>query len=78
MGELSGNGTYETKEGVKFKGTWKDGKKHGKGHLWMTNGEQIEGNWVNDELQGLGYIWMKQGVPPLEARWQQGIRVDTD
>ena len=45
---FDGYGTYYHERGEIFKGTWKNGKKHGTGTQISTDGEKSEGIWIND------------------------------
>ena len=38
----------------KYKGEWKDGKKHGQGILTYANGGKYEGEWKDNKKHGRG------------------------
>lgn len=57
----NGEGTYIYKSGSKYKGNWKEGKKHGYGLLNYASGEKYEGNFKNDQMHGVGTYHYSDG-----------------
>lgn len=45
---MNGHGTLVWPSGTRYAGTFKDGKKHGRGVLTLSNGSVINGFWEND------------------------------
>ena len=46
---------------VKYEGTFKNGKKHGKGKMVQTNAEIFESTWENGKVNGEGFIYKTNG-----------------
>ena len=46
----NGMGTYTYSTGANYKGTFKNGRKHGKGTFTYANGKIEEGIWKKDKL----------------------------
>ena len=46
----NGSGTYYSKDGESYKGTWQNNMKHGSGLCVMANGTKIHCVWKNDKL----------------------------
>ena len=44
-----------------IEGEWKDGKRHGKGHIKYVSGDTYTGDWVNDNREGHGVYVFKSG-----------------
>ena len=44
-----------------IEGEWKEGKKHGKGHMEYVSGCTYTGDWVNDNREGHGVLVYKSG-----------------
>ncbi|UKJ87785.1 MORN motif repeat containing protein [Theileria orientalis] len=60
VGELSdmlrdGKGSYVSKDGSRYDGTWKRDKRHGKGTL-VTSDIKYTGEWINDRRHGFGRL----------------------
>ncbi|BAM38785.1 MORN motif repeat containing protein [Theileria orientalis strain Shintoku] len=60
VGELSdmlrdGKGSYVSKDGSRYDGTWKRDKRHGKGTM-VTSEIKYTGEWINDRKHGFGRL----------------------
>ena len=53
---------------ARYKGSFKAGKKHGKGvKVWPTTGDRYEGDFADDRKEGTGaYVWGPQSAWPGE------------
>ncbi len=52
----NGEGTYVERDGSRYEGEWKDGKKHGKGQLVYTNGVTKKGFWESGNYKGQDFF----------------------
>lgn len=50
-------GTYVGTNGVKYMGSFKDGKYHGQGTIFLTNGDYIVGQFLFNKLTGQGTFY---------------------
>jgi hypothetical protein len=50
----NGFGTYLYSSGKKYKGNWREGKRHGKGAITYAYGTKYDGEWKNDKMHGKG------------------------
>jgi hypothetical protein len=59
------NGYFEKtlESGEMYKGHWKDGNQHGKGHLVYKSGKTIEGVWEHGKL----ISWSNYKAPKRKA-----------
>ena len=48
--------------GNKYKGTFKNGKRHGFGTFTLVDGGKYSGEWLNDEISGQGIYEFSQMV----------------
>ena len=48
----NGEGVYVERDGSRYEGEWKDGKRHGKGQLVYTNGVTKQGFWEGGDYKG--------------------------
>ena len=52
-GKMNGeNGKMLYKDGRKFIGDWKDGKRHGHGKMFFPDGRKFDGPWKADQMDG--------------------------
>jgi hypothetical protein len=57
-----GHGTYTWANGVKYEGSWKEGRKHGYGCQTYPNGDKYDGGWKDGQWHGYGeYTRQDQG-----------------
>jgi hypothetical protein len=57
-----GQGTYTWANGVKYDGSWKEGRKHGYGCQTYPNGDKYDGGWKDGQWHGYGeYTRQDQG-----------------
>jgi hypothetical protein len=56
---VSGNGVMLYRDGEKYAGDFKEGKRQGHGILTAKNGKRYEGDWAND-LQNIS-VHLKMG-----------------
>jgi hypothetical protein len=57
-----GPGTYTWANGVKYQGSWKEGRKHGYGLQTYPNGDKYDGGWKDGQWHGYGeYTKQDQG-----------------
>jgi hypothetical protein len=47
-------GAYKWSNGDKYVGTWKHGKRHGKGKMTLKSGESYDGEFRDDKRDGQG------------------------
>lgn len=73
-GNKEGHGVYQYKSGLRYKGSYKNGKKDGKGILY-NYGDTIayEGDFSNDVPHGIGRIPHPITKQMVESRWVEGI-----
>ena len=71
-GEQSKEGNEQTlitfKDNSTYKGSWQDGKKHGKGELSLSNSDKYNGNFIQDKLEGKGTYIFSNGQQ-YEGDW---------
>ncbi len=46
---MNGKGRYLYKNGDRFEGTWREGKKNGRGEFYGVDGRMIIGEWIDDK-----------------------------
>ena len=54
-------GTWNDRDGSKYKGPFKNGKADGFGEYWSESGDYYKGNFKNDEFNGQGIYHKKSG-----------------
>ena len=59
------NSFYTYSNGDKYKGAWKDFKRHGKGTFEWSNGNSYTGDWCDDKMNGVGILIMSTGLSPF-------------
>merc|ERR1712196_749376 len=64
--KLHGKGIMTSKDGYKFEGWYKDGKRDGDGEMTLPNGTTIRGKWVNDVRVRNPNSKKKKKKPPAE------------
>lgn len=60
-------GIYDYSNGDKYEGSWRDGKKDGRGKpivktlgvMYYANGDKYEGTWFDDKRDGNGNLSLK-------------------
>lgn len=52
----NGEGVYVERDGSRYEGEWKDGKRHGKGQLVYTNGVTKTGFWEGGDYKGQDFF----------------------
>ncbi len=72
----NGYGIYQSADGRKFKGPFKNGKPHGTGVYYFPNGERYEGNMVAGELDGRGALFFPDGRA-IRGYWEKGKYVQS-
>ena len=65
-------------DGAKYEGTWRGGKKEGRGSLEWPNGATYEGRFRDDKIDGQGALLVPRPVPLPEAGWLLPIRLKAD
>ena len=50
--------TVYNERGERYKGSWKNNKRHGKGIFFYKNGNRYEGEWKDDKRDGLGTLYV--------------------
>lgn len=53
-GVKTGDGTYTDTNGLRYEGSFVDGKFHGKGTAWYADGGRYEGDWKEGRREGEG------------------------
>lgn len=43
-------------DGSKYEGSWRVGRRHGRGMMMYADGDVYEGDWVEDQRSGLGIL----------------------
>lgn len=63
-------------DGSVYKGSWKDGKRHGYGSIkFFRSGNVYQGEWLNGKQDGRGELLMGSGEYEgltLEGTWKNG------
>ena len=49
--------TVYNEVGERYKGSWKNNKRHGKGVFFYKSGNRYEGEWKDDKRHGLGTLY---------------------
>ena len=70
---INGNGTFDSRFGVKYVGEFKDGKYHGQGTKTDVNGDEYVGEFKNGLKNGQGTLIFRHGEPN-----DQGTYIYTD
>ena len=65
--------TIEDVAGV-YEGEVFNGKRHGRGKLWLREGGHYEGDWRDGELNGYGIQFDKDGYKLYEGQFVKGKR----
>ena len=78
---LSGNcengyGVYQSADGRRYDGPFKDGKPHGNGIYYFPNGERYEGYMIAGELNGKGALYFPDGRI-IRGYWEKGKYVQS-
>lgn len=60
-GVISGDGTYEDAEGLRYEGEFRNRQFHGKGQATFANGDQYSGEWRNGKPEGRGTLRLANG-----------------
>jgi len=60
------------KDGLFYRGEFREGKKHGKGILVWPNGNQYDGMFEDDLQHGIGVFKEKRSIK--KGLWERGIR----
>ena len=50
--------TVYNEVGERYKGSWKNNKRHGKGVFFYKSGNRYEGEWKDDKRHGLGTLYI--------------------
>jgi len=61
--------------GDEYQGTFKNGKKDGRGLLRKKNGDVFIGNWRGDKPHGAGIEYTGNNKAPREGYWEDGIYI---
>lgn len=61
------------KNWIRYEGYFKEGRKEGKGILYMSNGRVFEGQFRKGVVKGYGVL--KIGEEHLAGRWNDGVLV---
>ena len=70
--KLNGNdGIFFYSNGDKYKGEWKDDKRHGNGVIFYSNGHKYDGQWENDKKHGMGKFTWSNG-DTYEGKFDKG------
>ena len=70
-GMYEGEGTFETKDGYKEKGTYKENKMYGFGTATWPSGQKYSGNYLNGKYHGKGIMISKTGSK-YDGDWENG------
>lgn len=62
---------YTYPDGTKYKGQWKDHKRHGRGTLTRSDGTKYDGEWENDKPSGVGTLKFPDGRK-YQGTWKDG------
>ncbi len=62
---------YTYPDGTRYKGEWKDNKRHGKGVLIRPDGTKYSGEWLNDKPDGQGTLTYPDGRKRI-GEWKEG------
>ncbi|MCU0394034.1 MAG: hypothetical protein MUE81_23240 [Thermoflexibacter sp.] len=62
-----------SQEGAKYKGTYKDGKRSGRGTFTWGDGTKYVGYWENDVMEGYGTLTLVDGTK-YAGYWRNGKR----
>jgi len=63
----------DASKGGKYKGTYKAGKKEGRGNFTWDNGTKYAGEWQNDMMKGFGTLSLPDGAR-YDGYWRNGKR----
>ena len=67
---IEGNGSYSYKDGSKYNGEYKAGKRNGKGEYIFPDGKVYSGYFENNEFSGQGKLSDKTGKVLYEGKWK--------
>lgn len=56
--KFEGQGSLIIKNGIKYVGTWKNGKKTGFGSSFYPNWNVYKGNYLENDIDGVGTLWL--------------------
>jgi hypothetical protein len=59
--------------GGKYKGSYKAGKKEGRGRFFWDDGSKYDGQWANDLMDGYGILTLADGTKYVGS-WRNGVR----
>src|SRR5687767_12135525 len=72
---MDGQGALSTLEQIYiYKGTWREGRRHGLGDKFFSDGSRYEGNWLEDQQEGQGTLYYPTGEKHYEGGWHSGQR----
>jgi hypothetical protein len=60
-GVVTGEGTYDDKNGTHYEGSFVKGKFHGQGTIHYSDGTRYQGDWFENKMQGDGTLTTAQG-----------------
>lgn len=63
----------DTSTGGKYKGSYKAGKKEGRGTFSWDDGTKYSGQWANDQMEGYGTLTLSDGSK-YQGYWRNGKR----
>ena len=74
---MEGKGVYKYRDGVTYKGMFKNNLKHGKGKYIKIDGTVYKGTWENGKLQGKGVVSeMCNGtLKKTHVEWDRGKKI---
>jgi hypothetical protein len=67
-----GYGVYQTRNGDRYEGNWKNSIRNGKGTCIYANGDKYEGYWLDDLQDGQGTMIYKNGTASKTGVWERG------
>ena len=75
QGKMAGNGLmlYSHKDGRRYDGQYKDGRKHGDGTYVWANGNVYVGRWFEGKMHGQGTLTFPDGAS-YEGEWKDGAQ----
>lgn len=74
---MEGKGVYRYRDGVTYKGMFKNNLKHGKGKYTKIDGTTYKGIWVDGKLQGKGTVSeISNGIEKkTHVEWDRGKKI---
>ncbi|MGB0525418.1 MAG: SpoIIE family protein phosphatase [Flammeovirgaceae bacterium] len=69
----NGKGTLRLKDGSKYEGHFKNGKREGQGTLTYRNGDIVTGQWHNDRLNGKAEL-IKANGDRFDGNWKNNAK----